>query len=168
MSETVAMQFKPGTVFEVKSNPADERCPTGIMIGARGVMQRLGESNRIYARWVNSDGTSTAASIDTRHLTVYLLPQAPPKSGSGQGDLRAVLSDLFWAIHAHYGNPRSDMSAAKVLELGRAWKGSGQILLEMIAWLDQSPELHEFVNKLGLKWSTTIDQPSDVQKTSAV
>ena len=141
-----AFKMKPGTVLQVKTDRPERT--HDVRPGARGVLSAQ-EGEMCYAHWVNLDGSTYNVGIHAGDLEVYIRA-----SGATQErDLRNIMAGLFDAVHEMYGRPRSNMNAAKVLELWRAWKGSPQILLEMIAWLDQSPDVQEAIGKLGYTWN---------------
>lgn len=141
--KTNDINFPAGSIAEVTVDGPGEF--DGVSIGSRGIVTGV-SGDEVHATWVKGE-QSDEGYILRKNLRLWK-PTAPPVK-----DIRAFLADLAQVLESQYGHRKPSVpNAQKMLELGASWKGTSQCIYELLAWIDQSPEVWAAFEQLGAKW----------------
>lgn len=135
--------FPIGSIAEVAKEASEF---TDVAVGSRGIVTNVSE-DEVYATWVH-EGQSNEGYIYKKNLRLWKPPAVPTTK-----DIRQFIANLATTLEVKYKHRKPSAPNAKViLELGKSWQGSTQGLYEMIAWIDQSPEVWAAIRYLGADW----------------
>jgi hypothetical protein len=146
--------FPTGSIAEVIKECEEF---TEVPIGARGIVTEV-QGNEVYATWVLNED-SNQGFIYKEHLRLWK-PPAPPITK----DIRQFLANLAQTLEVKLKHRKPSSNAKMILELGKSWQGSTQGLYEMIAWIDQSPEVWEAIRYLGADWIGGFKKEEEVEE----
>lgn len=134
--------FPVGAIVEcIADNPSEYG---DVVKGAKGIVTMV-EGDEIHATWVNPDGGSNEGYLYRKNVRRWTAPKAP------HNDFRAFIT-AFASLLEQRGHRKPSSTPEKLLELGRSWQGTTQLLYEMIAWLDQSPDAAQVLGLIGTTW----------------
>lgn len=134
--------FPIGSIAEVAKEATEF---TEVAVGARGIVTDvIGEE--VYATWVLND-QSNEGYIYKKNLRLWKVPSVPTTK-----DIRQFLANLAQTLEVKFKHRKPSSNAKMILDLGKSWQGSTQGLYEMIAWIDQSPDVWAAIRYLGADW----------------
>lgn len=110
-----------------------------------------------YAYWVNPVAPKDYNKVHLDQHNGWLheahISVPPWLLGGAKGtDLHSELSKLAVALHVDGGFRMPSAPIQKIAELGQAWDGSVQGLLEFFAWMDTSTIAQAALSALGAEW----------------
>lgn len=146
--------FPIGSIAEVTAE-ASEFPEVGI--GSRGIVTDI-NGDEVHATWVLNE-ESNEGYIYKKHLRLWK-PPAPPITK----DIRQFLANLAQVLETRLKHRKPSSNAKMILELGKSWQGSTQGLYEMIAWIDQSPEVWDAIRYLGADWIGGFKKEEEVEE----
>lgn len=149
--------FPIASIAEVITDRPSEY--TAVRDGAKGIVTAV-DDNEVYATWVNPDGENHEGYVLKENLRAYKPARAPVS------DLRKFVTTLILKLERTGHRPPSG-NAQKILELGQSWKGTSQLLYELVAWVDQCPEVRRAIRLLGTAWPTVDSKEKEDEEAAA-
>ena len=149
--------FPIGSIAEVAREASEF---SDVAVGSRGIVTNVSE-DEVYATWVH-EGQSNEGYIYKKNLRLWK-PPAPPATK----DIRQFIANLAQVLEVKYSHRKPASNARVILELGKSWQGSTQGLYEMIAWIDQSPEVWAAIRYLGADWIGGFKELEEKEEVAA-
>ena len=140
--KTNDINFPAGSIAEVTVDGPSEF--DSVSVGSRGIVVGV-SGEEVHATWVKGE-QSDEGYVFKKNLRLWK-PSTPPVK-----DIRAFLAELARVLESNGHRKPSVPNAQKMLELGASWKGTSQCIYELLAWIDQSPEVWAAFESLGVKW----------------
>lgn len=151
-------EYPAGSIAEVVKEASEF---PEVAIGSRGIVTNVNK-DEVYATWVLG-GESYEGYIYRKNLRLWK-PPAPPTTK----DIRQFLANLATTLETRCNHRKPSVANAKVLlELGKSWQGSTQGLYEMIAWIDQSPDVWAAIRYLGADWIGGFKEKEEEEEVKA-